>query len=183
MVAWRFVCSVALFWLVRFSLKRIFLLDLREPDWKHGRPCEHAEWCPKDLIAKLPLSLVIIGRGSSPTIVRLIQRNDVQAHDLFEMLTAPAAKFMGRGSASKNKAAEIAENIKKNSATKVVFYNFERGLADPNIHQEMLSTVERVLSTPVSTVVIVSTVDPGLKLQVMKLNSGRSCCGPLCTST
>jgi hypothetical protein len=159
-----FACSVALFWLVRFSLKRIFLLDLKEPDWKLEEPCQPAEWCPKDLIAKLPLSVVIIGRGSSPTIVRLIQRNDVQAHDLFEMLTAPAAKFMGPGSASRNKAAEIAENIKKNSARKVVFYNFERGLADPNIHQEMLSTVERVLSTPVTTVVIVSTVDPCSKL-------------------
>jgi len=152
----------ALFWLVRFSLRRIFLLDLSEADGEQSQP---AALDTGHLITTLSTNMVVIGRDSSPTIMSLVRRKDVQAHDLYEMLKAPMANTAtpGGGSVAVNAASDPVEKIVQDGHP-VVFYNFERGLDDPASNQQMLSTLERVLSMLHKPVVIASKVDPPAKL-------------------
>ncbi len=151
----------ALFWLVRFSLRRIFLLDISAPDGEQSQPIVLDT---SKLITNLPMNMVVIGRDSAPTIVNLVRRKDVQAHDLYELLKAPMAKAAtpGGDSVAVNAAINAVDKIVQDGRP-VVFYNFEGGLDDPATNEQMLSTVERVVSMLYRPVVIASKVDPPAK--------------------
>jgi hypothetical protein len=112
----------------------------------------------------LRLNMVVIGRDSSPMIESLVHRKDVQAYDLYEMLKTPMAKVATRGGSSVA-VRVVADPVQKivQDGRPVEFYNFERGLDDPASSQQMLSTLERVLSMLHKPVVIASKVDPPAK--------------------
>ncbi|HEY4048486.1 MAG TPA: hypothetical protein VGM27_16595 [Acidobacteriaceae bacterium] len=151
----------ALFCLVRFSLRKIFLLDLSAPDGEQGqRDVQETS----NLLTMLHHNMVVIGRDSSPTIESLVHRKDVQAYDLYEMLKTPMAKVATRVGSSVAVRA-VADPVQKIvlDGRPVEFYNFERGLDDPASNQQMLSTLERVLSMLHKPVVIASKVDPPAK--------------------
>ncbi len=151
----------ALFCLVRFSLRRIFFLDRPEPDGEQNRPTVQDT---SNLTAMLRLNMVVIGRDSSPTIESLVNREDVQAYDLYEMLKVPMTKAAPRsGSAVGVRAATDPVQKIVQDGRPVEFYNFERGLDNPASNQRMLSTLERVLSMLHKPVVIASKVDPPVK--------------------
>jgi hypothetical protein len=151
----------ALFCLVRFSLRRIFLLDLPEPDGEQRRPPVQDT---NNLITMLRLNMVVIGRDSSPTIESLVHRKDLQAYDLYEMLKAPMTKVATRSgnSVALRAAIDPVQKIVQDGRP-VEFYNFERGLENPASNQQMLSTLERVLSVLHKPVVIASKVDPPVR--------------------
>ncbi len=150
------------FCLVWFSLRRFFLLDLPAPDGGQSPPTVLE---PDNLITKLARNMLVIGHGSSPAIVNLVKRKEVYACDLYDLLKAPMqmAATSGGGSVEVKPAnvpvGEIAGKIVQFDRP-VVFQDFERGLDDPAIRQEMLSTLEIVLSTLHKPVVITSRVDP-----------------------
>src|SRR5207247_3620891 len=113
----------ALCWLVRLSLRSVFLLDLPQPERAESpklpsdgkssdtpsdeqspippiRPLD-----PTTLIAKLPMNLVIIGPVFSPTIKNLIGRKkeaqeEVQAYHIDQLMqvSIQMAKAVGGGS-------------------------------------------------------------------------------------
>jgi hypothetical protein len=152
----------ALFCLVWFSLRRIFLLDFPEPDGGQSPPTVLE---PDNLITKLPRNMVIIGLSSSPAIVNLVNRKEVQACDLYDVLNVPMQKAAtpGGGSvevrAQGDPAGDIAGRIIQDGRP-VVLQNFDRGLDDPGSRQKIFSTLEIVLSSLHEPVVITSRVDP-----------------------
>jgi hypothetical protein len=174
----------ALFWLTRFGLGRVFLLDLEidEPTGANEPPAPNelvgaknpvvpfgpargnsaaAPFDPASLIAKLSKNLVVIGRSSSPTIVALLERNDVQAYDLSQPLSVTLRRVasQGGGSSDVNVPSDPVEDIVRNGRP-VVFYNFECGLEGREHSQHKLATLERVLSKLPQSVVLASSVDP-----------------------
>ena len=154
--------AAALFWLVRFILRRIFLVDLPEPD-AGQRSLTILE--PDNLIAKLPVNMVVIGRNSSPTIMSLVwPRQEVQLRDFYQLWNAPmqSAAAQGGGTSGRSAPSDPIEDIVRDGHP-LVFYNFEPGLDDPASNQRMLSTLEKVLSRFHETVVITSRVDPSTK--------------------
>jgi hypothetical protein len=147
-----------LFWLVRFSLRRVFLLDIVEPA---GADHPDAPLDPTSLIINFPVNLLVIGRSSCSTIAGLLERKEVQAYDLYELLNVPMrrAASPGGGSSEVNVSYDPVEDIVRDGRP-VVFYNFERGLEEPESNQQKLSTLERVLCRLHQSVVITSKVDP-----------------------
>jgi hypothetical protein len=150
----------ALFWLTRFGLGRVFLLDL-DIDEPVGVKNPAVPFDPASLIAKLSKNLVVIGRSSSSPIVALLERNDVRAYDLSQPLSVPLrrAASQGGGSSDVNVPSDPVEDIVRNGRP-VVFYNFESGLEGREHSQQKLATLERVLSKLPHSVVLASSVDP-----------------------
>jgi hypothetical protein len=153
--------GAALFGLVRYMLRRVFLLDVNEP--RRAGQCRVAVLEPVDLIAKLPVSMVVIGRDSSPTIVNLVRpRQEVQVRDFYQLWNAPmqsAAAAQGGSTSSRSVPSDPVDDIVRDGRP-VVFYNFEAGLDDPGNSQRMLSALERVVCRLPKSVVITSRVDP-----------------------
>jgi hypothetical protein len=162
----------ALFWLAYSGLRRVFLLDLdideqAGPNEPHSldEPAESKDpvpsFHPASLIATLPKNLVIIGRSSSPTIVSLLARNDVQAYDLSQPLSVPLrrAASSGGGASDATVSTDPIEEIVR-IGRPVVFYNFESGLEDQEQRQQKLATLERLLYRLPQSVVITSMLDP-----------------------
>jgi hypothetical protein len=149
----------SLFWLVYYGPRKLFLLDIVEPA---GANNPAAPLDPTSLITKLPMNMVVIGRSSSATIVRLLDRTkEVQAYDLYQLLNTPMRKAAtsGGGSSDVNVQYDPVEDIVRDGHP-VVFYNFERGLEASESTQQKLSTLERVLSRLDQSVVLTSKVDP-----------------------
>jgi hypothetical protein len=153
----------ALFWLARFVLRRIFLLDLSEPD---GGQSSLTGLEPENLITKFSMNMVIIGRDSSPTIVSLVQRKEVQVRDFYQLWNEPPmqnAAAQGGGTSGRSAPSDPVGDIVRDGRP-VVLHNFERGLDESGSNQQMLSTLERVLSRLHNTVIITSRVDPPAKV-------------------
>jgi hypothetical protein len=147
----------ALFWLVRFLLRKIFLLDLPEPEEGHSTLTAIE---PDKLIASLPRNLVLIGHSYSRSIVNLMQRKEVQVRDLYQMLSAPKVRAATPDGVSVvNTPSDPVEEIIRDGRP-VIFREFERGLSDHGSNHQMLSTLEKVLSRLHKTVVLSSEVDP-----------------------
>jgi hypothetical protein len=151
----------ALFGLVRWSLRRIFLLDLAAP----VSPENLETICdPTSLIAKLPMNLLVIGSGSSSTIAGLINRRDVQAWDIQDMIgvaqrsaqTADGTSFVS--SSTGDRVDEIIRDRRP-----LVLYNCEATFHTPRTGHQSLVALERVISNLGSRVVITTTVDPALQ--------------------
>ena len=149
-----------LFLLVRFILRRIFLLDLTGPNTEPLAVLELDK-----LITNLSKNLVVIGPRSSPIIANLVRRKELQARDLCQMLNAPKqlAATAGGGSVAVSTPNDPVEEILRDGRP-VVFHDFERGLDDPDNSQQILAALEEVLSRLHKTVVITSNVDPLAKL-------------------
>ena len=148
------------FLLVRFILRRIFLLDLTGPDTD-----PLAVLKSDNLITNLSKNLVVIGPRSSPIIANLVRREEVQACDLCQMLSVPKqqAATAGGGSVAVSIPNNPVEEILRNDRP-VVFQDFERGLDDPDSSQQIVAALKEVLSRLHKTVVITSNVDPLAKL-------------------
>jgi hypothetical protein len=149
----------ALFALVQFMLRRVFLLDLPGP---RGAQCPLTVLEPDNLIAKLPVNMLVIGRDSSPTMVNLLRsRQEVQVRDFYQLWNVPMHSAAAQGGAASGKSVQSdpLEEIVRDGHP-VVLYNFEPGLDDPASNQRMLSTLERLISRLPKSVVIASRVDP-----------------------
>jgi hypothetical protein len=162
-----------LFWVAYLGLGRVFLLDIDAPAGLPGADDPEAPidptggntpdgpFDPARLLARLSKNLVLIGRSSSPTMARLLKREDVQAYDLSQPLTAPLrrAASPGGGSSEVNVSPDPVDEIVR-IGRPVVFYNFESGLEGREHSLQKLATLERVLSKLPQSVVLASNVDP-----------------------
>jgi hypothetical protein len=148
-----------LFWLVRFMLRKMFLLDLRQTDGAQA-PLNGLE--PGYLLAELSRDILVIGRDSSPTIVNLLQpRKEVQICDFYQLwnVQMQSAVAQGGGASGRSAPSDPIGDIVQDGRP-VVFRDFERGLDEPGGIQKILSALEMVLSRFQKTVVLTSTVDP-----------------------
>jgi hypothetical protein len=141
---------------VYFGLGRLFLLDIVEPP---GANNPTVPFDPSSLFPKLPKNLVIIGRSSSPTIVRLLERKDVQAYDLSLPLSVPLKRAASQGGGSSDVPTDPIEEIVRIDRP-VVFFNFQSGLEARDHNQQKLATLDRVLCRLPHSVVLTSKVDP-----------------------
>jgi hypothetical protein len=148
----------ALFGLAWVSVRRTFLLGLPGPDGAQRPP---ALLGPDNLITKLSKNILVIGHGTSPVVTNLIRREEVQARDLYQMLSVPRQRAAASGGSAVdvNVATDPVAEIVKDGRP-VVFYNFESGLDDPSSNQQMLSALEGVLTSLHQPVVITTKVDP-----------------------
>jgi hypothetical protein len=149
----------ALFWLVRLSLRRIFLLDLYdELDGPRGR-ADILD--PASLSAKPPTNLLVIGSGSSRTVADLVDCQEVQAWDIQDVLNVAqqsAKTADGRSFVLSSTGDQVDEIIRQ--GTPLVLYNFEGALDNPRASQQSRLALERVLSKLCNSVVIITMVDP-----------------------
>lgn len=151
----------ALFVLVRWSLQRIFMLDLAAPFSPENL---HTLCDPSSLIATLSMNLLVIGSESSSTIAGLKNRREVQAWDLQDVLnvaqhsakTADGAFFV-----SSSTGDQVDEIIR--DGRPLVLYNCEATFLTPRTNHESLVALKRVIANLGSKVVITTTVDPVLQ--------------------
>jgi hypothetical protein len=151
----------ALFGLVRWSLRRIFLLDLAAPVSPENLHiiCDHSS-----LIAKLSMNLLVIGSESSSTITGLINRRDVQAWDMQDVLNVAlhsAKTADGTFFVASSTGDQVDEIIR--DGRPLVLYNCEATFRTPRTNHESLVALERVIANLGSKVVITTTVDPALQ--------------------
>jgi hypothetical protein len=151
----------ALFGLVRWSLRRIFLLDLASPVSLGNLEtiCD-----PSSLIAKLSMNLLVIGSESSPTIADLIERRDVQAWDIEDMLNAAqhsAKTADGTSFVASSTGDQVDEIIR--DGRPLVLYNCDATFATPRANHQSVVALERLISNLNSRVVITTMVNPALK--------------------
>lgn len=151
------VFLVAVYWLVRFSATRIFLLNLvaAPPAQESGSGMD-----PNSLIADLPMNLLLIGRETSRPISGLLHRSDVQVYEAIELqeAMAPAAK-PGAESGSSRPAFNPIDAMIRNGRP-LILRNFERLSDDPDSAARMLAAINRLVSALGNSVILVSSVDP-----------------------
>ena len=136
---------------VSSTLEKIFELRMKgaETEEKSDPPRK-----PEDL----PRNLLVVGPSSA--IANLDRRTDVQARDLYQMLTAPMHKATAVGwsrsgpRSSKEPIEEVVRQLTEDGRT-VVFRNFDRGP-----EQKMLSALETILARFHGPIIITSTVHP-----------------------
>jgi len=152
-----------LYWLVRLSLTRIFLLNLKVPavatNFASGLS-------PASLMANLPINLLIIGPESSRPISDLIKRSDVQVHEARELLGAlTAGAKPADGTEPSKSISDQIEGIIRDGHP-LVLRNFE-GLPDnaesaANANARLMS----LLSGLANSVIIISDLDPSLMTSI-----------------
>jgi hypothetical protein len=149
----------ALFWLVRFMLRKMFLLNLHDTDGAHASLTGLE---PGNLLAKLSRDILVIGRDSSPAIVNLLQpRKEVQICDFYQLWNVQMQSAAAQGGSAFGRSAPsdpIGDIVQ--DGRPVVFRNFERGLDELGGIQKILSTLEIVLFRFQKTVILMSRVDP-----------------------
>jgi hypothetical protein len=138
------------------SLGRIFLFDLGEAP-QAREPA--AECDPAGLLAKLSMNLVVLGPRSSGVIQDLRQRTDVQAYDLYERINTPMRLAKTADGGSVNASTEPLDSVMRDPRP-IVFYDFDRGLEDPEANQQKLAALQRLQSKDGLRIVIASNVDP-----------------------
>ena len=151
----------ALFGLVRWSLQRVFVLDLAAPVSTENL---HTICDPGDLIATLSMNLLVIGSESSSTIAGLINRRDVQAWDMQDVLNVAqhcAKTADGTFFVASSTGDQVDEIIR--DGRPLVLYNCEATFRTPRTNHESLVALERVIANLGSKVVITTTVDPALQ--------------------
>jgi hypothetical protein len=146
-----------LYWLVRLSLTRIFLLKLVAPpparDPISGRS-------PSSLMATLPMNLLIIGHESSRPIASLVSRSDVQLHDAEILLKAnPAPAKPGAWCKLSKHVGDQIDGIIRNGRP-LVLRNFDRLPVDAESTAKTHAALTRLLSAFGNTVIIISDLDP-----------------------
>jgi hypothetical protein len=148
-----------LFWLIRSSLRRIFLLDLVDPPKGSEVPTDPLD--PDSLIAKPPTKLLVIDSGSSCTVAALRERPEVQAADVQDVLTfSQQGPKTADGSVLWLSTGDPIDNIVQDGRP-LVLYNLERVLDNPGASRQSRLALERVLSKLRNSVVVTSNmVDP-----------------------
>jgi len=151
----------AVFGFVRWSLRKIFLLDLAAPF-----PPKNLETrCdPSSLIAKLSMNLLVIGPKSSATIVGLIEREEVQAWDMQDVLNVAqhSAKTADGISFVLSSTGDQVDEIIRDGRP-LVLYNCEATFDTPRTNRQSFKALERVLLNLGNRVVITTMEDPSSK--------------------
>jgi hypothetical protein len=151
------VFLVGVYWLVRFSVTRIFLLNLVGP-----LPAQEfgSEMNPASLIADLPMDLLLIGHESSGPISALLHRADVQVHEATELQDAMAlpAKPPAETGFSKPAANPIGAMIR--DGRPLVLRSFERISDDGDTAARAHAALNRLVSALGNSVILVSSMDP-----------------------
>jgi hypothetical protein len=156
---WLAVLVVFLFWLVRFSLKRIFLLDLAAPP-----AMAEPEFAPACLISDLPVDLLIIGPESREPITELVNRVDVQSFEAEELLLPPSVSSETSspqpGAAAKPAVTEDLIAKKVETGRPVILRHFERLPDNETSVATAYTSLLRVQSIANASVIIITSVDP-----------------------
>jgi hypothetical protein len=151
----------ALFGLVRWSLRRIFLLDLAAPVSPENLKSTSD---PNSLIAKLSMNLLVIGSDASPTVADLINRRGVQAWDLEDVLNAAqhsAKTADGTSFVSSSTGDQVDEIIR--DGRPLLLYNCDATFSTPRTNHQSLVALERIASNLGASVVIAANGDPAMK--------------------
>lgn len=146
----------AIYWLVRFSLTRIFLLNLVEPPPAHE---SGAGFNPESLMADLPMNLLLIGHESSRPISELLHRRDIQVHEAEELLHAEISPAQPEAA-----AAPVDSPIDGmiRDGRPLILQNFERIPDDAEKTAKANAALMRLLSALGNSVILVSSLDPAL---------------------
>lgn len=154
----------ALFGLVRWSLRRIFLLDLVAPV---SPEIPEPSTNEAGLLSKLSMNLMVIGPASSSTIASLLKRRDVQAWDMQDALNMAqqSAKTSDGSSFVLSSTGDQVDEIIRDGRP-LVLYNCEKTFDTPRTNHQSLITLERVLANLGNRVVITTAVDPTLRAPV-----------------
>jgi hypothetical protein len=157
---WLVALLILLFWFVRSSLKRIFLLDLITPP-----PMAEPQFTPARLISDLPVDLLIIGPESREPIADLINRPDVQSFEAEELLLPPSvpseASSAQSGTAAKPTVpAEDPIAKKVEVGRPVILRHFERLPDNEASVATAYAALLRLQSIANASVIIVTSVDP-----------------------
>jgi hypothetical protein len=130
-----------LFWVaVTFIAKRVFLIDISEPDWLAPFPL-----CPS-----LGDSVFLVRRDLPPSAVT---GNDPARPPFFDVSLKDLYE--------RKRWDEVLQEIDRSKPGRNVrIHDFEYGIDDPLISDEKLRWLERLLALPDRTVVVVSSVTP-----------------------
>jgi hypothetical protein len=162
---WKWCLGVVVFlaviyWAVRVNLSRIFLVGLVAP-----LPAKAfgSGLSPSNLMADLPVNLLIIGPESSQTIEHLLRRDDVQVHQTEELLepTVPVAKVTDGVEASTTLGDRIDRIVRDGRS--LVLRNFDCVPDDAGSSAKAYSALIRVHSALGNSIIILSDIDPLLK--------------------
>ena len=153
------VCLLGLYWLVRFTLDRIFMLQFVPPPPARET---HAETNPASLIAELPMSLLLIGHETSGPISALLHRSDVQVREatLLQEVPAPSDRSAADAGFSRPPANPIDAILR--DGRPLVLRNFERISDDPAAAARAHAALSRLVSALPNSVILVSSMDPVL---------------------
>ena len=143
----------AVYWFVRLSFSRVFLLDLVAPP---PSMTIAPELNPGTLMADLPMNLLIIGPEVAQPISSLLHRSDVQVREAEDLLP-PAAPTSDTNAASHELAGVDA--ILRDGRP-LVLRNLERLADDPETAARTHAILMRLLSALGNSVIIVSSLDP-----------------------
>ena len=153
------ICLPGLYWLLRFTLNRIFLLQLVPPP-----PAleTHAETNPASLIAELPMSLLLIGHETSGPISTLLHRPDVQVREAALLQEAPASSDKSAADAGFSRPPANPIDAILRDGRHLVLRNFERISDDPVAAARAQAALNRLVSALPNSVILVSSMDPVL---------------------
>ncbi len=149
------VFVVAVYWLMRVSFTRIFLLELESPPLaKSAAP----ELDPATLMADLPMNLLVIGPDTSQQIDGLLHRPDVQVREAEELLlVAPTTPAPPTGTAPPS--ADPIDAVIRDGRV-LVIHNFERLPDKEETAAKAHAALTRILSALGNSVILVSNLDP-----------------------
>ena len=151
------VFLAAVYWLLRLSFSRIFLLHLiAPPPAKELDP----ELNPATLMADLPMNLLLIGPDTCHPIARLIHRSDVQVREAEELLQNAAARAEPAGATGDTSPAADPINVIRRDGRPLVLRKFERLPDNVETATKIHAALMRVLSSLDKSVILVSSVDP-----------------------
>ena len=151
------VLLAAVYWLIRLSFSRIFLLNfIAPPPAKETDP----ELNPATLIADLPMNLLLIGPDSGHPIASLIHRSDVQVREAEELLQDAAAQAKPAGATGATSLAADPIDVIIRDGRPLVLRSFERLPDDVETAAKAHAALMRVLSALGNSVIIVSGLDP-----------------------
>lgn len=148
-----------LFWLVSFTLRAIFLLDL---DGDHAEPADAADLLsPDSLNAEPKANLLVIDLGSSKTVADLCKGNGwIESHDMEDVLKLPQASAM----ASNGTVVSISDQypVERIVCVKhpVVLHGVEKVLHNPETSAKCRVAVQEVLRQLNKSVVLSTVEDP-----------------------
>ena len=83
----------------------------------------------------------------------------MQAYDLYERLNAPLRLAKTADGGSVNSSTEPLDSVMRDPRP-IVFYDFDRGLEDPEANQQKLAALQRLQTKDGLRIVITSNVDP-----------------------
>jgi hypothetical protein len=146
----------AVYWLLRLSFSRAFLLNLNAPP----PPKEpYPELNPATLMADLPVNLLVIGPDTCHPIAGLMHRSDVQVRQAEELLPEAAAETKPAGATGATGPADLIDLIIRDGRP-LVLHHFERLPDNVETATKTLAALMRLLSALDNSVILVSSLDP-----------------------